>query len=95
MNMMKKILILSLAFLPLMVYAQYVITGDLYNVPDGEIVLNIRGIDTDSARINKGHFVLRSKNTCLVRTMFHSLHGIANGGLCFGCKMTVSAFNLQ
>lgn len=61
MNMMKKILILSLAFLPLMVYAQYVITGDLYNVPDGEIVLNIRGIDTDSARINKGHFVLRSK----------------------------------
>lgn len=45
--------------------AQYTITGELRNVPDGKIVLNVHGADTDSADVVDGHFAIRSNRHIL------------------------------
>lgn len=58
--MKKKLVLLFLLATALTAQAQYSITGDLRNVPDGKIDLIVHGANTDSADVVNGHFSIRS-----------------------------------
>ncbi len=58
---MKKIIVLLAVWVSVLAAnAQYIIKGILRDVPSGKMMLNIHGVDTDSADIVAGHFTIES-----------------------------------